>query len=191
MRNEDNAGAVSANNIYLIGFMGAGKSAVGKRLAVRLGVDFVDLDQVVEAAAEMSIPELFSALGEEHFRRLESRALEEQAGSRRRLVIATGGGTPASEVNLTKMLATGTTVWLDVSFDLISTRVEAEGREKRPMFASPAEARALYDERRRWYSRAALRIEVSPEESADRVAERLARVISPAGRGPIVETDSR
>src|SRR5688500_5217610 len=101
--------------LFLTGFMGAGKTTVGELLAARLGVPFVDLDDVVAAAAGAPVREIFAARGEAEFRRLESEALATVLD--RDAVIATGGGTPCHADNLAAMRAHGLVVALAVSLD--------------------------------------------------------------------------
>jgi thiamine-phosphate pyrophosphorylase len=160
-------------SIYLTGFMGAGKTAVGRRLAARLGLPFVDLDQEIETRAGRSIPELFRERGEDAFRALESETLELQSrGSRR--VIATGGGIVERAANLAAMLRTGRVLWLDVPFDTLLERL-ARGGEERPLFRNPEQARRLYESRLAAYGRCDLRIGFEPGGSADQTAARIQR----------------
>ncbi len=170
---------------YLVGFMGAGKTSVGSRLADLMDLEFVDLDREVEARANMSIPEIFAERGEQGFRRLEGAALRYLAGRGERLVIATGGGTVTRPENVELMRSTGITLWLDPSFEVTLSRLSTTGRQRRPLFASPAQARALYEQRRELYSTAGLRVELGPDDEPDEVAERIIRVfleVDPARR---------
>jgi shikimate kinase len=97
-------------NIFLIGFMGSGKTTLGKKIASRLGYSFVDMDKAIEQEQGKSIPELFESLGEEKFRKIEADWLKKfQAGN---TVVATGGGAPCHHTNLEIMKAKGTTVYL-------------------------------------------------------------------------------
>lgn len=164
--------------VYLIGFMGAGKTSVGSRLAVRMGVEFVDLDREIERMAGRSVPELFAERGEQGFRDLESEALERLADVEDDLVIATGGGSANRPENVEFMRATGVTLWLDPSFEAILGRLSSEGRSRRPLFSSPSQARALYEERRDGYAGAGLRVVVGPADSSDEIAERISRKLS-------------
>lgn len=98
-------------SIYLLGFMGAGKTTVGKRLAKQLDYEFVDLDQLVRTLAGMTINDMFHKAGEQSFRKLEQTALKQLKG-RERLVIATGGGTPCYYDNMDRMRENGYTIYL-------------------------------------------------------------------------------
>ena len=162
--------------VYLIGFMGAGKTSVGSCLADLTGMGFVDLDRLVEAEADTLISRIFAERGEEGFRRLESAALGRVAEREDRLVIATGGGTATRPANVELMRSTGTTFWLDPSFEGILSRLSTADRQRRPLFASPAQARSLYEERRHIYSGAGLRVAVGTEEQPDEIARRIIRM---------------
>ena len=135
--------------------MASGKSTVGRLVAARLGWDFRDLDEVIEAAAGRSIPEIFALEGEPAFRQREVEAVRE-AATLRRTVVATGGGAPCREENLVLMLATGKVVALAVSPDEVARR--AAGRPTRPLLAGAADpvaaAATLLAARQPFYARA-------------------------------------
>ncbi len=117
-------------SIVLVGLMGAGKSTVGKRLAKRLGVDFVDSDEEIEKAANLSVSEIFVRFGEESFRDGEQRVIARLVEGRPR-VIATGGGAFMRDDTRALLLERSTTVWLDAD---IETLVQRVGRRKtRPL----------------------------------------------------------
>ena len=118
-------------NVYLIGFMGSGKSAYAERLAKQLKWHLMDLDKVVEEKAELSIPEIFNAHGEAYFRRLETEALK-STESISNTVIATGGGAPCSDQNIDWMNQNGITVYLKLLEDKLLKRLK-KGQEKRPL----------------------------------------------------------
>jgi len=158
--------------IFLTGFMGAGKTVTGRRLAALLEVPFVDLDERIEAASGRRVREILENDGEPAFRRLEREALE---GLRGEAVVATGGGVVVDESNVDWMRRNGRVVWLNVPFEVIAERLGAAARARRPLFGSPAAARALWEQRRPLYARCDLEIEVGQRESAKNVAERIAR----------------
>lgn len=158
-------------NVFLVGFMGAGKTAVGRVLADRLDWPFVDLDERVEAFAGSTIPEIFASQGEESFRRLEAAALRSLEASAR-AVVATGGGVMNREENRTWMKQHGTTVWLDVPFALLVARLGSRPGRQRPLFADQKRARELYGRRRHQYGDSDLRIEVLSSDSVTAVAAR-------------------
>lgn len=119
--------------IFLIGYMGCGKSTLGKALHSFAGVDFVDLDHYIEDGQGMTIKEIFAQRGEEAFRQLEKEALREV--SERKAVIACGGGTPCREGNMELMNECGITVWLNASVESLHRRL-CDGRAKRPLIAN-------------------------------------------------------
>jgi shikimate kinase len=155
--------------IYLVGFMGAGKTTIGRALARRLSWPFVDLDHEIEQRAGMSVAELIRARGERAFRAAEHEALERVAEGPR-AVIATGGGAFCRAENLELMKRTGTCVWLDPPVEVLFERVERSGRT-RPLFGDRETAAALLAARRPWYEQAHLRIETANVHEVDRVVE--------------------
>jgi shikimate kinase len=155
--------------IYLVGFMGAGKSTVGRALARRLSWQFVDLDREIERRAGVSVAGLIVERGEEAFRALEHEALVRLAEGPR-VVIATGGGAFCREENIELMKRTGTCVWLDPPLEVLLDRVERSGRA-RPLFGDPARAAALLASRRPWYEQAHLHIDTAGETEVDQVVE--------------------
>ncbi len=163
--------------IVLVGFMAAGKTSVGRRLADRLGWRFVDLDREIERRAGRSVPEIFAAGGEERFRELEALATRELR-PREPTVVAAGGGWMA-RAELRDAWPGAVRVWLDVD---ASTAVERLGDDvaSRPLLDGPdpvAAARRLLEERRSDYGRAELRVDTvgrDADEVTDEVARRLA-----------------
>lgn len=158
--------------IYLTGFMGSGKSTVGRRLAERLSVPFVDLDEEIERQAGMTVREIFERHGEPAFRRLEHEALRATL-ELPDAVVATGGGTMVFEGNLRLIRASGLSVWLNPPFAAIVSRIGALGKEDRPLFRDEKQALALYQERLPAYRRADLAVDVAPEEEPEEVAARI------------------
>ena len=117
--------------IVLIGYMGAGKTSVGRELAAKLSVPFIDLDQIIEANDDRSISEIFQQKGEAYFRRLESLYLESTLQLPRG-VLATGGGTPIFENNLEKIKNHSTSIYLRCSAPLIIARLNSQ-IDQRPL----------------------------------------------------------
>ena len=159
--------------ILLTGFMGAGKSTVGRMLASRLGWEFLDLDTHLENRTGSTIPELFARHGEAHFRRLESTALA-SALSRSKTVLALGGGTPEEITNRLLIEQTPATlaVFLDAPFPTLFDRCMLQ-EIGRPVLADPAAAELRFARRRPLYARLArLTIDTSaltPEETVEAV----------------------
>src|ERR1700741_2364881 len=117
---------VMSDNVILVGFMGAGKSSVGRILARRLGRCFVETDDLITAREGRSIPEIFRDAGEARFRELEAETLEALA-LKSGEVIATGGGTPCREGRMEQLRALGTVVWLDADLRELHARASRIG----------------------------------------------------------------
>ncbi|WAL58789.1 shikimate kinase [Thermocoleostomius sinensis A174] len=159
-------------NLYLIGMMGSGKSTVGKILATQLGYHFFDTDAVIEQAAEQSIADIFTNLGEPTFRELESQVLAELSAYTK-LVIATGGGIVLQQMNWS-YLRHGLIVWLDVGVDQLSQRLSHD--RTRPLLAGDNPRQKLTDllhQRQSLYAQADLHIHVEDQESPTQVADRI------------------
>jgi shikimate kinase len=148
--------ALGRRSIVLVGMMGAGKSSVGRRLAARLGLGFVDADTDIEAAAGMSIADIFAAHGEAYFRSGEARVIARllEGGPQ---VMATGGGAIMEPNTRAAIRAKGVSIWLDAEYDVLLRRVKR--RTDRPMLKTvdPAETlRRLLAERKPIYAQADL-----------------------------------
>jgi len=135
--------------VALIGFMGAGKSTIGRQLAARLGYAFVDVDQRIEARSGRTIRAIFAESGEEAFRRLASQTLAELA-TRRRVVIASGGGAPARPENRGFFL-TAATFYLEISFEEFLRRTASSPVRPLRSSRSADELRALFERRQPVY----------------------------------------
>jgi shikimate kinase len=149
---------VRADKVYLVGFMTAGKTTVARALARRLSWEAVDLDDEIERIERRTVADIFASHGEPHFRRLERAALD-RVLPRRHVVVATGGGTFVDPLNRAAIQADGCSIWLDISFNEIVSRLPSDGR--RPLAASRAQLEALYLARRDAYQFAHVRIEAT------------------------------
>lgn len=128
------------NNIVLCGYMGCGKTTVGKALALKMNTVFIDMDEYIEAAAGMHIRSIFEKFGEEHFRKLETMAAEELS-KKNGLIIATGGGAVLNHKNVGLLKSSGKIVLLDVPFTEIEKRLE--GDRSRPLLLRPDRDQAM------------------------------------------------
>jgi shikimate kinase len=117
--------------IFLTGYMGAGKTTLGRALAAEMGIPFIDLDHYIEKRHCKTIAQLFAEKGEEGFREIERRMLHE-VGEFEDVIISTGGGTPCFFDNIEYMNAQGTTVYLDVPVERLHIRLGI-ARSKRPL----------------------------------------------------------
>jgi shikimate kinase len=163
--------------IFLTGFMGAGKTSVGRRLATRLGWPFVDLDAEIERAAGESVREIFERVGESGFREVECQMLAD-AMRQDPVVVATGGGTLTFPRNLAAARSAGLVVWLNPEFATLTRRIGGKGKQDRPLFRDEAAVLALYRERLPAYALADLKVDVATEERPEEVAARIALLVA-------------
>lgn len=164
-------------SIVLVGLMGAGKSSVGKRLAQRMHLPFVDADTAIEQAAGLTIPEIFARFGETDFRSGERRVIARllKEGPQ---VLATGGGAYMSEETRQRIRENGVSVWLKAEFDVLMRRVRR--RADRPLLknSNPEETmRKLIDERYPVYAEADLTI-ISTEVAHDIVVQSIVEALT-------------
>jgi shikimate kinase len=159
-----------ARRIFLVGYMGSGKSSFGRRLAAMLGWGFLDTDHEIERRAGMTIPEIFDKHGEEWFRALEGQVIEEAAGkaltesdpvaAERDTVVALGGGAVCREGVMEMLSEAGTTVYLKTPEERLVRRMSEKGRAKRPKIAGMNDAELLayiektLPEREKYYNKA-------------------------------------
>lgn len=152
--------ALGCRSVVLVGMMGVGKSSIGRRLAARLAVPFVDADSEIEKAAGMSISDIFARHGEADFRGGEARVIARllDAGPQ---VLATGGGAVMNDGTRAAIKSKGVSIWLSAEFEVLMRRV-AKRRDDRPMLQTddPAETlRQLLKEREPVYALADLTIQ--------------------------------
>jgi shikimate kinase len=149
---------VKADKLYLVGFMGAGKTSVARALGRRMGWRVEDIDQRIEAREHQRVAEIFARQGEPYFRSVEREILCDLL-SERHAIIATGGGTFVDPDNRATMLSDGAVAWLDVPLERVIERVPADGR--RPLAADRVQMEQLYAHRRASYTQAHVRIDAS------------------------------
>lgn len=166
-------------NIVLIGFMGSGKSLVGKIVAKRLNLKFLDIDSIIEKTTGMKISEIFARFGEKRFRDLESEVVK-LLSSKEGAVISTGGGVVVRQKNMETLKKTGIIFWLKASEETIYERVK--DCKDRPLLQveNPLQRiRELLKKRTPLYERADFTIDtdgVSPEEVAEKIINQYERV---------------
>lgn len=166
--------------VFLIGFMGSGKSTLGHAVSEAAGISFTDLDYFIEAGAGMSVPEIFGRYGEPEFRHLEREALRRVAATPQ--LIACGGGTPCQPGNMELMNDTGITVWLEAPVEKLVERLLLYPGN-RPLIAgkSASELRQYVadtlKERSRHYSKARFRFDASRLDTPGELAESTAKFI--------------
>ena len=151
--------------IYLAGFMGSGKSTVGRLLADRIGWEFIDLDEEIEKKEADTIEHIFESRGEAEFRRLETAVIARHVQLVERgspCVIALGGGAFVRAENFELIRNHGISIWLNCSFEAILKRVGVDARP-RPLAREPLRFRQLYDERQAAYGRADFHVDADCE----------------------------
>jgi shikimate kinase len=175
--------ALGARSIVLVGMMGAGKTSVGRRLAARLALPFTDADAEIEAAAGMTIPEIFSTHGEPAFRSGEQRVITRLLHNGPQ-VLATGGGAFMNADTRAEVATHGVSIWLKADFDVLLRRIKR--RTDRPLLKTDdpaATLRRLIDERYSTYAQADLTIEsreVPHGTVVEDIVQALIRRLAPA-----------
>jgi shikimate kinase len=150
----------AGRRVYIIGFMGSGKSTTGKRLAATLGWQFIDLDKEIELNAGKAIKEIFSTSGEDHFRELETETLT-SLKIEKDTVISAGGGTPCHRSNMDFMIRTGLVVYLKMTPGQLKSRLEG-GATSRPLIKNISKTELLQyisaklSEREEYYLKASI-----------------------------------
>jgi shikimate kinase len=159
---------VKTDKLYLVGFMGAGKTTVAKALARRLGWRVEDIDERIEERERRSVTTIFAQDGEATFRDAERQVLAELLPLRD-VVVATGGGTFAEPDSRATILADGAVAWLDLPFDSVLDRLPPDGR--RPLAADRFQMEQLFERRQLAYRQAHVRVDAT--RPVDEIVERL------------------
>ena len=157
--------------IYVIGFMGAGKTTIGRELAARVDAPFFDLDELVESAEKMTIKDMFAQHGEPYFRKRE-RDILRSTHYLEKAVIATGGGTFTFEENIQFIQSEGLSVYLSAPYALLRSRIGDKAAE-RPLFRDDLATHELYTSRIRYYRMSDVTLEIREEETPAEIVERL------------------
>lgn len=167
--------------IFLIGYMGCGKTTLGRALAKKLGREFIDLDFYITQRFRRSVSEIFAEKGEDGFRRIEQSMLRE-VGEFSDIVIACGGGTPCHYDNIAYMNSRGLTIWLQAERGRLMERLKL-GAHKRPLIAGKSEDElAIFldenlAERRPWYEQAAITVDSTRLETKEEIADTVTDLI--------------
>ena len=161
---------MKADKLYLVGFMGAGKTTVAGAVGRRIGWRPEDIDSRIEAREHRTVADIFAQDGEPYFRRVERLVLHELLPERD-VVVAAGGGTFVDPENRALMLSDGAVAWLDVPLGLVLERIPVDGR--RPLAADRLQMEELYQRRRAAYAAAHVRIDAGRplEEVVERLLE--------------------
>ncbi len=166
--------------IFLTGYMGAGKTTLGKAFARELGLSFIDLDWYIESRFHKTIPQLFAERGEDGFRRVEQNMLHE-VGEFEDVVVSTGGGTPCFFDNMDYMNVQGQTVFLDVDVETLFRRLRV-ATQQRPILRGKSEEelrvfieKALAD-RSPYYTKARYRFDGNQLENREQIADSVLRL---------------
>jgi shikimate kinase len=175
-------------NIYPIGMMGCGKSTIGPLLAAKLGYSFLDTDKTIEKLASQSISELFTAIGEPEFRKLETQVLAE-VSAHVRLVVSTGGGIAIARENWNH-LHQGLVIWLDPSIDILVERLQ--GDTTRPILASAdlrTKLEEILAERRHKYAEADIHLPIATKLTPEEIVDRILTAIPTVLKTPSITPD--
>ena len=160
--------------IVIVGFMGCGKTTVSTALARRLGCKMIDLDSLITKSEGRSPAEIIQQDGEEAFRAIERRALQNALKNNEAGVIALGGGAWTIEANRALIAQHNClTVWLDAPFDLCWRRIISSGHTIRPLAPDRESTRSLYKSRRRQYALVQLRLAIGEGDSAEGLAQQI------------------
>ena len=166
--------------VYLIGYMGCGKTTIGKRLAKSLGWDVIDMDSRIESRYRKTIPDIFASEGEESFRKKERFILEELSALEN-VVVSTGGGAPCFFDNIDVMNSSGLCVYIRMTPEALAARLK-NAKANRPLLKDKTEAelanfiKEQLEKRRAFYEQARYVIDNdhgTPEEAAAKIAELL------------------
>ncbi len=176
-------GDFQVKNIVLIGFMGTGKTVVGKALAEKLGLQFIDTDDLIEEEVKMAISEIFSKYGEEYFREIEKKVVE-KISKLKNLVIATGGGMVVRPENIKNLKKNGVIICLTAEPEVILSRIKEETHRPLLRAGDPLKKiEELLAQREKGYRQASIIIDasnLSTEEIVSKILEKIRSSITPS-----------
>ena len=178
------------SNIVLIGFMGAGKTTIGKVLAGQLGKTFVDLDEYIIQKAGRSIATIFEEVGESGFRQLESTAVAELS-EKTGIVLATGGGTPINHNNFAKLREIGVVIYLNPSYAVLKEHLKADSSQRPLAKLNADQLLQLYQERQAWYGLADYQVTYETLDdlaAVVAVAEEIKLLLEPSSPTLVIDT---
>ncbi len=137
-----------SSTVYLCGFMGCGKSHIGRLLSAQMNRELVDLDKYIVAMEKLSIPEIFNKFGEPHFRKLEAKYIRELAGGK---IVATGGGALINDETAKFARESGISVYINTSFEICYRRIKGDTNRPLVMNNTPEQLEELYNKRAEIY----------------------------------------
>lgn len=138
------------STVYLCGFMGCGKSHVGRMLSAQMNREFIDLDKYIVTMEKLSIPEIFDKFGEPHFRKLEAKYIRELSGGK---IVATGGGALINDETAKFARESGISVYINTSFEICYRRIKGDTNRPLVMNNTPKQLEELYNKRAEIYRR--------------------------------------
>lgn len=139
-----------SSTVYLCGFMGCGKSHIGRLLSSQMNRDFIDLDKYIVTMEKLSIPEIFDRFGEPHFRQLEAKYIRELSGGK---IVATGGGALINDETAKFARESGISVYINTSFEICYRRIKGDTNRPLVVNNTPEQLEELYNKRAEIYRR--------------------------------------
>jgi shikimate kinase len=164
---------ISQDRIFLVGFMGAGKTTVGRALAERLQYQFIDLDDLIQSATGKTVPEIFAECGEAYFRKRET-AMVQSCKALEKTIIALGGGAYISAENQKIIQGLGPAIWLDCPLNIIISRINFDG--SRPLARGEGELAQLLTSRTTAYAQADYHVRVG-NKNVEQVVEAIIKLL--------------
>lgn len=161
------------STVYLCGFMGCGKSHIGRMLSTQMNRDFIDLDKYIVTMEKLSIPEIFDKFGEPHFRKLEAKYIRDLSGGK---IVATGGGALINDETAKFARESGISVYINTNFDICYRRIKGDTNRPLVMNNTPEQLEELYNKRAEIYRRNATYM-VNGNTRDDTIADEIKKLI--------------